>query len=237
MPKIVVAAFYAFKEFSDLENIQSKLLEICENGELKGTILIAREGINSTIAGSREAIDTLKNFLLTDLALTENIEYKESFADNKPFKRLKVKLKKEIITFNEQLNVEEQKGQYLTSKQWEDLILDNNTIVIDTRNDYEVGEGSFKGAINPNINKFTELKPWIESKLPELKDKNVAMFCTGGIRCEKSTAYLKNLGVEKVFHLKGGILKYLEDTANENELWEGKCFVFDERRTVDEELK
>jgi UPF0176 protein len=205
--------------------------------QVRGTLLLAYEGINGTIAGSRNAIDKVLEWLRSDPRLTD-IDHKESFTDNIPFNRAKVKLKKEIVTMGVQgIDPKRIVGTYVNPKDWNALISDPDVILVDTRNDYEFKVGTFKNAINPNTVSFREFPRFVSENLHPEKHKKVAMFCTGGIRCEKSTAYLKEQGFDEVYHLKGGILKYLEEVPAEDTLWEGECFVFDERVTVNQTLK
>ena len=232
--EIVVAAFYCFKNIDDIINLKDKLIVLCNENNMKGTILIAPEGINSTISGTKLAIDKLKNFLLNNGF--GSMEYKESIADNYPFKKMKIRIKKEIVTIQDSLDVENMKGKYVTPDKWDEFISSDDVILIDTRNDYEVLEGTFEGAINPHTKSFSEIKDWLKDNCGLFKGKKLAMTCTGGIRCEKSTAYVRQaLGHNEVYHLKGGILQYLKDTNNTNGKWQGKCFVFDERFAVDEQ--
>jgi len=232
MANIVVAALYKFVSLPDFEKIQPKLKALCLRKKIMGTLLLAKEGINGTVAGSREAIDALLDFFKADSRL-HDLEYKESFAEEMPFYRMKVRLKKEIVTIGDQsIDPNSLKGEYVDPEDWNDLINDPEVIVLDTRNDYEVDIGTFKGAINPETDSFREFPDYVKSNLDPHKHKKVAMFCTGGIRCEKASAYMKNEGFENVYHLKGGILKYLEDVPQEHSHWEGECFVFDNRVAV-----
>ncbi|MBN8827775.1 MAG: hypothetical protein J0H68_03625 [Sphingobacteriia bacterium] len=236
--QVIVASFYTFADLGDLNKLREDLLNLLKSNNVKGTILLATEGLNSTITGSRENIDIVKAYLTSELKFDlDEIHYKESKSDFLPFSKTKVKIRKEIVTFAQDVDVNGKKGKYLTSQEWEDFIKDENNVVIDTRNEYEFEEGHFINSVNPHINKFTEFAEWLKKNKEKFKDKKVAMFCTGGIRCEKSTAYLKQLGHDEVYHLKGGILKYLEETKNQNKLWKGKCFVFDDRTTVNDQLQ
>ena len=233
---IVVAALYKFVRLEDFEALRQPLLALMMDSDVRGTLLLANEGINGTISGPRAGINTVLEWLRSDPRLAD-LEHKESFHDEHPFLRTKVKLKKEIVTMGvEGIDPNRTVGTYLTPQEWNEVISDPETILIDTRNDYEVEVGTFKGAINPHTQTFREFPDYVKETLDPAKHKKVAMFCTGGIRCEKSTAYLKEQGFEEVYHLKGGILKYLEETPKENSLWEGECFVFDERVTVDHDL-
>ena len=233
---IVVAALYKFVRLGDYEQLREPLLALMLAQDVRGTLLLANEGINGTIAGPRAGIDTVLGGLREDPRLAD-LEHKESFHDAHPFLRTKVKLKKEIVTMGvEGIDPNRTVGTYLSPQEWNAVISDPETLLIDTRNDYEVEVGTFKGAINPETRTFRELPEYVKETLDPARHKKVAMFCTGGIRCEKSTAYLKEQGFEEVYHLKGGILKYLEEMPKEESLWEGECFVFDERVTVDHDL-
>ncbi|TJW46543.1 MAG: rhodanese-related sulfurtransferase, partial [Mesorhizobium sp.] len=203
----------------------------CERG-IRGTLLLAHEGINGTVAGSEAAIAALIDHLESIEGLA-GLEVKYSSAAEMPFYRMKVRLKREIVTMGvENIDPAASAGTYVAPADWNALISDANTIVIDTRNAYEVSIGTFKGAVDPATTSFREFPAWVEQHRDELDDRKIAMFCTGGIRCEKATAYVKSLGFEDVFHLKGGILKYLEEVPAEESLWQGECFVFDERVSV-----
>jgi UPF0176 protein len=232
MSKFVVAALYKFVELPDFQEIQARLLNVCRVNGIKGTLLLAEEGINGTIAGTREGIDAVVSFLNTDPRLA-NTEYKESFASEQPFLRLKVRLKKEIVTLGVP-GVDPNKlvGTYVDPKDWNSLLQDPDIIVLDTRNDYEYGIGTFKGALNPVTETFREFPDYVEKNLDPKTNKKVAMFCTGGIRCEKASSYMLAQGFDEVYHLKGGILKYLEEVKPEESLWDGECFVFDHRVAV-----
>lgn len=228
----VVAAFYHFTDLLDYEAMRDPLKEFCDAHELKGTILLAKEGINSTIAGSRQAIDALFIHLRSDPRL-QDLEHKESYCQGVPFQRMKVRLKKEIVTLGvPDIDARHRVGKYIDPKDWNDLIADPETIVIDTRNNYEVEFGTFKGAINPHLETFGEFPLYVQEQLNLKKNQKVAMFCTGGIRCEKASAYMLSQGFSEVYHLKGGILKYLEEVPPEESTWEGECFVFDDRVSV-----
>jgi UPF0176 protein len=233
---IVVAALYKFVRLHGFEQLQQPLLDLMHDNDVRGTLLLADEGINGTISGPRAGVDTVLGWLKQDERLAA-LEHKESFHDEHPFLRTKVKLKKEIVTMGvEGIDPTRTVGTYLSPEEWNTVISDPDTVLIDTRNDYEVEVGTFKGAINPETRTFREFPEYVKETLDPARHKKVAMFCTGGIRCEKSTAYLKEQGFEEVYHLKGGILKYLEEMPKEDSLWEGECFVFDERVTVDHDL-
>lgn len=228
----VVAALYKFVRLPDYQQLRDKLYQLLVENKVKGTLLLAEEGINGTICGQRDGIDAVKAWLDAE-GRFEQLSYKESFADEPAFYRTKVKLKNEIVTMGvPDVDPAHIVGTYVKGQQWNDLISDPDTIVIDTRNDYEVAIGSFKNAINPNTTSFREFPQWAAEHLDAKQHKKVAMFCTGGIRCEKSTAFLKEQGFDEVYHLDGGILKYLEEVPEEQSLWQGECFVFDQRVAV-----
>ncbi len=234
---VVVCALYKFVQLEDFASLREPLLDLMEQHDIRGTLLLAAEGINGTIAGPREGIDAVLGFLEAD-GRFEGISAKESFDDEQPFLRAKVKLKKEIVTMGvEGIDPKEIVGTYVKPEDWNALISDPDVTVIDTRNEYEVQIGTFSNAINPHTETFREFPQYAADHLDPKKDKKVAMFCTGGIRCEKSTAYLKSLGFEEVYHLEGGILKYLEEVPEDESMWEGECFVFDNRVTVDHSLE
>jgi len=234
---IVVAALYQFVRLPDYEALREPLIKKCSEEGVMGTLLLAAEGINGTIAGDRDSVDRLLAYLKEDTRFS-GIEHKESFYAEMPFYRMKVKLKREIVTMGvEGIDPNHIVGTYVEPKDWNDLISDPGVTVVDTRNYYEYAIGSFKGAKDPKTTTFREFPEYVEKNLDPSKNKKVAMFCTGGIRCEKSTAYLKEQGFDEVYHLKGGILKYLEDVPKENSLWEGECFVFDNRVAVDHDLE
>ncbi|VGO13710.1 hypothetical protein PDESU_02267 [Pontiella desulfatans] len=237
MNPIVVCALYKFVALDDYETMRQPLLDFLNEQGIRGTILLANEGMNGTVAGSRSAIDALLHRLKSDPRLA-GLEHKESFHATHPFYRTKVRLKKEIVTLGvEGINPRHAAGTYVAPGDWNQLISDPETVLIDTRNDYEVGIGTFRNAVNPNTETFREFPEYVAKNLDPAKHRKVAMFCTGGIRCEKSTAYLKKLGFEEVYHLKGGILNYLEEVPEEESLWEGECFVFDNRTSVRHSLE
>ncbi|MEQ1560176.1 MAG: rhodanese-related sulfurtransferase [Methyloglobulus sp.] len=237
MSEIVVCALYKFIALPDYQQLRQPLHEVMENNHIKGTLLLAREGINGTVAGSRSAIDLLINWLRSDPRL-KDLDSKESYTNTPPFNRTKVKLKNEIVTMGvEGIDPLRVVGTYVDPTDWNRLISDPEVLLIDTRNDYEYQVGTFKNAINPTTDSFRQFPQFVKENLDPAKHKKVAMFCTGGIRCEKSTAYLKEQGFDEVYHLKGGILKYLEKVPPQETLWQGECFVFDERVTVNLDLK
>ena len=234
---IVVCALYRFVRIEDPSALQLQLLELLKTHTIKGTLLVAAEGINGTVAGSREAIDILRCWLKEDERFRD-ISFKESQAFDNPFLRTRVKLKKEIVAMGiEDIDPSHLAGTYVKAEDWNELISSPDVITIDTRNEYEVEVGSFKYAVNPKTSSFREFPKYIASHLDKSRNKKIAMFCTGGIRCEKSSAYLKSLGYENVYHLEGGILNYLEKTDAANSLWQGECFVFDDRVTVGQDLE
>lgn len=227
-----VAALYRFARFDRYADFQPVLLDITRRLGIKGTLLLASEGINGTVAGKPTAISELVQFL-ESIDEISGMEIKYSHALTMPFLRMKVRLKKEIVTMGvpgiDPLQVV---GTYVAPKDWNALIADPDTVVVDTRNDYEFRVGKFSRSVEPNTKAFTEFPDWLLAHKPDFAGKKVAMFCTGGIRCEKATAFAKEIGIENVYHLKGGILAYLEQVPAEESLWEGECFVFDERVTV-----
>lgn len=237
MSHTIVCAMYKFVALEDFQTLREPLHKVMQDNGVRGTLLLASEGINGTVAGSREGIDALLTWLQQDPRLAD-IVYKESLDDSNPFHRTKVKLKKEIVTMGvEGIDPKRVVGTYVKPEEWNALISDPDVILVDTRNDYEVQVGTFKGAVNPHTETFREFPDYVKENLDPEKNRKVAMFCTGGIRCEKSTAYLKEQGFDEVYHLEGGILKYLEEVPQENSLWEGECFVFDNRVTVNHQLE
>ncbi len=232
-----VCALYQFVHLDDFEDFSKPLRELMAKLEIKGTILLALEGLNGTVSGTQDSIDQLLDFLDKDGRFNQ-LEIKFSQSKELPFKRLKVKLKKEIVTLGVAgIDPKESVGTYVSPQDWNELISDPDVILIDTRNNYEYEIGSFKGAINPVTETFREFPEYTKNNLEQYRGKKVAMFCTGGIRCEKSTAYLKTQGFDTVYHLQGGILKYLEQMPKEGSLWEGECFVFDDRVAVKHNLE
>lgn len=227
-----VAALYRFVALEDLPALQKRIKAVCDDNNICGTLLIAPEGINGTIAGRGKAIENIIGCLDNEAGVT-NGELKYSSAEKKPFRRMKVRLKKEIITMKApEANPTKQVGGYVEPKDWNKLINDPDVTLIDTRNTYETAVGIFDGAIDPEIETFTEFKDYVQTKMDPKKQKKVAMFCTGGIRCEKASSYMLAHGFEEVYHLKGGILKYLEEVPQEESKWNGECFVFDRRVAV-----
>jgi len=235
-----VAAMYKFASLPDHEQLRMPLLKLCHDEAVMGTILLANEGLNGTIAGSHEGIDKIVGHILSDPRF-EGISLKYSYADTMPFHRIKVRLKKEIVTLGKPIaDPTKTVGEYVKPEAWNDLIQDPDVILVDTRNDYEVAIGTFQGAEDPKTKSFREFPEWVEA-LKQRADNQpkpkVAMFCTGGIRCEKASAYMKSEGFDNVYHLEGGILKYLENVPEEESLWHGDCFVFDQRVSVGHGLK
>jgi UPF0176 protein len=232
MSEIVVAAFYKFAKLPDFKQLQAPFLEFCLSVNINGTILLAAEGVNGTVAGSRSGIDSLISFLKAEPRL-HDIEHKESFTNEPPFDRMKVKLKKEIVPLGvSTVDPNELVGTYVSPEEWNELISDPEVITVDTRNGFEVDIGTFKGAIDPKTKRFRDFPAFVSNTLDPDKHKKVAMFCTGGIRCEKASSYMLQQGFKEVFHLKGGILKYLEKIPADKSLWDGECFVFDQRIAV-----
>lgn len=232
----LVAAFYKFVALPDYRDLRQPLFQHCEDLGILGTILLAEEGINGTISGREQEVRSLFERLSQDPRFA-GLPYKESWSDDQPFYRMKVRLKKEIVSMGvEGIDPTTNVGEYVAPEDWNDLITREDVRLIDTRNDYEVHLGRFRGAENPDTRSFREFPEWANEQLDASRDKHVAMYCTGGIRCEKATAYLLEKGFENVYHLDGGILNYIEKTAKDESAWEGDCFVFDNRVTVDHDL-
>ncbi len=232
-----VVALYRFVTLEGLPKLQKRIKTLCDAHNICGTLLIAPEGINGTVAGQGEAIPKLIT-LLDEIAGVSQGELKYSHASERPFRRIKVRLKKEIITMKApEANPTKQVGTYVTPENWNDLIADPDVTLVDTRNTYETAVGIFKGAIDPKIETFTEFKDYVHNNMDPKKQKKVAMFCTGGIRCEKASSYMLAHGFEEVYHLQGGILKYLEEVPKEESQWDGDCFVFDRRVAVGQDLQ
>ncbi|WP_341756598.1 MULTISPECIES: rhodanese-like domain-containing protein [unclassified Candidatus Tisiphia] len=234
--KISVLSFYSFTKLENLEVLLPKILHLGKKRGVRGTILLAPEGFNGSISGTKEQVSFLLDEIIS-LTLAEDVNIKINYCDIHPFQKLRVRLKKEIIAMAVgDIDIANLKGKYIEPNDWDKFISQNNVVVIDTRNDYEVCIGTFKGAIDPKTETFKQFPKWVEQNKDLLVGKKIAMYCTGGIRCEKSTAYLKKLGFNDVYHLKGGILQYLETTHNRSNLWQGECFVFDDRRAVASDL-
>ena len=234
--KFTIITFYQFKKIDDILNIKNELVHFCKFNKIKGTIILAEEGINGTIAGLFESIKKFESHLLSLGFAIYNPKY--SYSKFMPFFRLKIRNKKEIVTLrSKDVDPENITGKKIKPKDWNNLISDKETILIDVRNNFEVEMGTFKNSINPNTKSFTEFKSYLKNNLNKAKDKKIAMFCTGGIRCEKISSYMIKKGFKDVNQLHGGILSYLEKTSHENSLWNGECFVFDNRVSVKNELK
>jgi UPF0176 protein len=234
---ITVATFYRFHRLADIAGIREKLLPALKVAGAKGSVLLAEEGVNGTLAAPIDQIENALNAVVAHCGLPE-LDRKYSHAPTLPFMRLKVRLKKEIVTIgNVEANPNEFVGEYVDAKDWNALISDPDVIIVDTRNEYEVRVGTFRHAIDPGTEKFSDFPKWVDTNLENMKGKKIATFCTGGIRCEKATSYMKLRGFEQVYHLKGGILKYLEEVPPEQSLWDGACYVFDERVAVGHGLK
>lgn len=241
MTTYLTAALYKFVSLPNYHDLQAPIQKACEQYHIKGTILLAAEGINGTIAGLTHDIHAVLNYLRTDALFADkfaDLEHKESFADEHPFYRMKVRLKKEIVTLGVPgISPTKKVGTYVKPEDWNALISDPDVILIDTRNDYEVDIGTFKGAVDPKTTTFREFPEYVSNNLDKTKHKKVAMFCTGGIRCEKASSYMMDQGFEEVYHLQGGILKYLETVPEAQSLWQGECFVFDQRVAVKHNLE
>jgi len=237
MSDVVVAALYKFVALEDFHELREPLLDACLAAGARGTLLLAHEGINGTIASSREGIDEVLAYLRSDPRL-QDLEHKESLDDHMPFYRMKVKLKKEIVTMGiAGIDPNARVGTYVRPADWNELLSDPEVLLLDTRNDYEYGIGSFRGALDPETTTFREFPAYVRKHLDPGQHKKVAMFCTGGIRCEKASAFMLQEGFQEVYHLQGGILKYLEEVPQEESLWEGECFVFDNRVAVNHRLE
>ena len=237
MADVVVAALYRFVTLENYREMREPLLDVCIAQQVKGTLLLANEGINGTIAGSREGIDRVLAYLRADPRLAE-LEHKESFDQAMPFYRMKVKLKREIVTMGvEGIDPNLVVGTYVKPGDWNDIVNDPDVLLIDTRNDYECSIGTFKGAVDPHTTSFRDFPTYVRENLDPGKQKKVAMFCTGGIRCEKASAFMLQEGYEEVYHLQGGILKYLEEVPEADSTWQGDCFVFDNRVAVNHRLE
>ncbi|WP_341763662.1 rhodanese-like domain-containing protein [Candidatus Tisiphia endosymbiont of Beris chalybata] len=234
--KVVVLSFYSFVNLRNLEFLLPKILYIGKKLRVRGTILLADEGFNGSVSGIESDVNLLLEEIIK-LTLAQNVNSKVNYCDKHPFQKLKIKLKKEIISMAvENLDTQNLKGEYIEPKDWDKFISQDNVVLVDTRNEYETTIGTFKGSLIPNTETFKQFPGWLEQNKELFLGKKIAMFCTGGIRCEKSTAYSRKIGFKEVYHLQGGILQYLEATKNNNNLWHGECFVFDDRRAVTSDL-
>ena len=230
-----IITFYEFRDLTNLPDIKTALKEFMRENGIFGTVILAGEGYNSTVCGQPENIKKFITF--AENVFQTKLKYKSSFHDACPFKRVKVKIKPEIVTLKQNIDIEKGFGTHKDAREWNKIISDPETVILDTRNRYEYKSGTFRGAINPETARFSDLPAFVEQNLNPERHKKIAMFCTGGIRCEKFAPFLKDLGFEEVFQLEGGILKYLEEIPADENLWEGECFVFDGRITVDKSLK
>lgn len=236
--QVQIITFYEFKHLLKIDNLESiklRLKELMLKTGVRGTILLAEEGFNATVCGTPDEIDTFVPQI--EAILDTTLVYKSAFHDVAPLRKIEVKVRREIVSLRKPVDIELGAGTHVSPSEWNAIISDDDTLVLDARNDYEHRNGTFRGAINPGTSKFSDLPAFVAENLDPARHKRVAMFCTGGIRCEKFAPYMKGLGFETIFQLEGGILKYLEETPVEESLWEGECFVFDERRTVDKTLK
>jgi UPF0176 protein len=236
--KYQIITFYEFKDLTrigDLEEIRESLKLAMRENSIFGTIILAAEGFNSTVCGEPEAVE--KFISRAENVLKTRLKYKSSFHAETPFRRVYVKIKPEIVTLKKQVEIAKGIGTHVSPRKWNEIISDADTIVLDARNDYEHQVGTFRRAINPETRKFSELPEFVEKNLDPAKHKKIAMFCTGGIRCEKFAPFVKEMGFEEVYQLEGGILKYLEEIPKTESLWQGECFVFDQRVSVDEKLQ
>jgi UPF0176 protein len=234
--RFLVAAFYKFVHLPDFQDLRERLQQQCEQLGLLGSILLAAEGINGTVSGREEQVEKLFDLLRADERLCD-LQFKSSWAQEQPFYRMKVRLKKEIVSLGvDGVDPARQVGEYVSPESWNELISREDVRLIDTRNHYEFNLGTFRGAEDPDTASFRDFPRWVAENLDPESDRRVAMFCTGGIRCEKATSYLLSLGFQDVYHLEGGILNYLESIDRAESLWEGDCFVFDNRVSVDHDL-
>ena len=232
-----IITFYQFREFSAdrLEELKALLRDAMNAHEIKGTIILATEGINATVCGSPSGIEHFVH--VVEAALNSGLTLKSSFHDASPFNKIDVKIKPEIVTLKQRVDVSLGEGTHVDAARWNEIISDPTIVVLDARNDYEFRSGTFKGAVNPHTEKFSDLPSYVAENLNPEEHPKIAMFCTGGIRCEKLAPYMKQLGFREVFQLDGGILRYLEETPPEESLWEGECFVFDDRVSIDHDLR
>lgn len=236
--KYLIITFYEFKDMAsagELESIKASLRAAMQSYSIKGTILLAGEGFNSTVCGEPENIESF--VAAAERILDTTLVFKTSFYSKMPFRRVHVKIKPEIVTLKKTVDISKGTGTHVKPRDWNRIISDPEVVVLDTRNDYEYRSGSFKSAINPGTEKFSDLPAFVAEQFDPAEHRKIAMFCTGGIRCEKFAPYMKELGFKEVYQLEGGILKYLEEVPKEEHLWEGECFVFDDRITVKEDLE
>lgn len=235
--KFQIITFYEFREIDAalLVVMKDRLLDAMHRNSIKGTMILATEGFNGTLCGEEPAI--AKFVASAEEILAARLDVKRSLHDACPFRRIEVKIRPEIVTLKRRVDLSLGQGTHVTAAEWNSIISDPSVVVLDTRNDYEFRNGTFKGAINPGTEKFSDLPAFVEENLDPEKHRKVAMFCTGGVRCEKFAPYLKQIGFKEVFQLDGGILRYLEQTSADETLWEGECFVFDDRITVDSDLR
>ena len=234
--KYLNVVFYKFVHFPNYTSFQSKILDFCVERNIKGTILLAEEGVNGAVVGAKKNIYELLNFLKIDNRFSD-ITHKESYSEEIPFHRMRVKLKKEIVSLGQpNINLNDRSGIRVDPKNWNNLLADPDVVLVDVRNDYEYQIGTFKDAISPKTTNFREFPTFVKEKLNTKKNKKIAIFCTGGIRCEKASSYMLSKGFENVYQLNGGILKYIDEIETDKSLWEGECFVFDSRVSVDSEL-
>lgn len=232
---IQIITFYEFKRLENLPEIQVKLKTAMRENSVLGTIILAEEGFNSTVSGAPENIERIIEIF--EGIFDTKLKYKSSFHEVSPFRRIFVKIKPEIVTLKKEVEIERGMGTHVSPREWNAIISDDEVFVLDTRNDYEFQVGTFRGAVNPNTEKFSDLPQFIEENLDPEKHKKIAMFCTGGIRCEKFAPFMKQIGFENIYQLEGGILKYLEEMPESESLWQGECYVFDLRVSVDENLQ
>lgn len=236
MSDVRISTFYKFVALPDHVELRSRLIPVCRAAGIRGTILLAEEGINATIAGSESGVDTVLTRLRADDRLAD-LKTRDSTSDHMPFQRLKVRVKKEIVTMGVgSVDARADAGTYVAPSDWNRLISDPDVLVVDTRNSFEYGVGTFEGAVDPDTKSFRDFPSYVDEQLDPACHRRVAMFCTGGIRCEKATSYLRMKGFDEVYHLEGGILRYLEEIPKESSLWRGDCFVFDERIAVNHDL-
>ena len=237
MDSLKVSSLYCFTQLDSINHKRELVLRSCLDLNIRGLIILAEEGINGTISGEMNNVDLVVE-KLKKIINCYDINLKEAITDKNPFGRMKVKIKREIVTFGiKGLSISDESGEYVEPNEWNKVMHDKNVVTLDTRNDYEVAIGSFKGAINPNTKNFADFPDWWRKNSEKYKGKSIAMFCTGGIRCEKSTKFLLKEGVRKVYHLKGGILNYLEKYNGSRSQWEGECFVFDQRVSLGPNLE